>query len=64
MLRAKTSKMNTNSNDDIDYYYKFKHYPGAPHGFGIRGDEADEVVQSAKEDAFEQAVAFFREHTK
>jgi len=64
MLRAKTSKMNTNSNDDIDYYYKFKHYPGAPHGFGIRGDEADEVVQRAKEDAFEQAVAFFQEHTK
>ena len=59
MLRTKMNK----SNIDIDYY-KFKHYPGASHGFAVRADEADEVAQRAFEDAFEQAVAFFQDHTK
>ena len=64
MLRTKRSKDNSNSTSDIDNFYKFKHYPGASHGFAVRADESDEVAQRAFEDAFEQAVAFFQEHTK
>ena len=62
MLRTKMSK--SGHGKDIDSYYKFKHYPGASHGFAVRADEADEVAQRAFEDAFEQAVAFFQDHTK
>ena len=53
--------VNSNSNGNSDY--KFVHYPGASDGFAVRGDESDVVVQKAKEDAFQQALAFFTRHS-
>jgi hypothetical protein len=38
---------------------KFVLYPGTTHGFAARGDPNDPKVAQAKEDAAQEAVAFF-----
>ncbi|KAK9815910.1 hypothetical protein WJX72_011803 [[Myrmecia] bisecta] len=42
--------------------YEMKYYPGTFHGFAIRGDDKDEVVKEAKDDAIQTAISFFRKH--
>eukprot|EP00884_Botryococcus_braunii_P004127 jgi/Botrbrau1/13715/Bobra.250_2s0012.3 len=37
-------------------------YPGTYHGFAIRGNPADPIVQKALEDAFRQTLACFKQH--
>jgi hypothetical protein len=37
-------------------------YPGTYHGFAIRGNPADPIVQKALEDAFRQSLACFKKH--
>ncbi|KAK9815770.1 hypothetical protein WJX72_009204 [[Myrmecia] bisecta] len=39
-----------------------KFYPGTEHGFGVRGDLNDQVVLDAANDAFAQALQFFKSH--
>jgi len=46
------------SRKDADSY-KFVRYPGCIHGFAVRGDDKDPVVQKAKQDATVQACNFF-----
>jgi len=38
-----------------------KDYPGMIHGFAVRGNENDETVKKARVDAFESALAFFKQ---
>lgn len=40
--------------------YKRVYYAGNDHGFAVRGDVSKEHVKLAKEDAFKQAVQWFR----
>jgi len=39
----------------------FRHYPGTRHGFGTRGNDSDEVVKKARDDAFQDALSFFKD---
>ncbi|GKZ17039.1 hypothetical protein AbraIFM66951_005768 [Aspergillus brasiliensis] len=42
--------------------YQINLYSGVAHGFAVRGDPANRTVQYAKENAFLQAVQWFKEH--
>ena len=44
--------------------YQINLYSGVEHGFAVRGDPDNRVVNYAKESAFLQAVAWFEEHLK
>ncbi|KAJ9660562.1 hypothetical protein H2198_002499 [Neophaeococcomyces mojaviensis] len=44
--------------------YQINLYSGVEHGFAVRGDPKNRVVQYAKESAFLQAVQWFEEHIK
>lgn len=41
--------------------YKRIFYPGNEHGFAVRGDISQQHIKEAKEDAFKQALEWFRE---
>jgi dienelactone hydrolase len=40
--------------------FRFRRYPGTYHGFAIRGDERNEVVENAKGAALDEAIDFFK----
>lgn len=42
--------------------YQINLYSGVKHGFAVRGDLSDQVTKYAKENAFLQAVQWFKEH--
>lgn len=44
--------------------YQINLYSGVEHGFAVRGDPKNRVVQYAKESAFLQHVQWFEEHLK
>ena len=45
-----------------EHTYKKIYYADADHGFAVRGDLSKPNVKRAKEDAFKQAVEWFRQH--
>ncbi|KKY25094.1 putative dienelactone hydrolase family protein [Phaeomoniella chlamydospora] len=45
-----------------DYVYEFKMYQDMLHGFSVRGDASDKVVQEAMERAKTQAIEWFKKH--
>lgn len=49
---------------EVGQPYQINLYSGVEHGFAVRGDPNNRVVQYAKESAFLQAVAWFEEHLK
>jgi len=49
---------------EVGQPYQINLYSGVEHGFAVRGDPNNRVVQYAKESAFLQAVAWFEEHVK
>jgi dienelactone hydrolase len=42
--------------------FRFRRYAGTYHGFAIRGDERNPVIERAKGKALDEAVDFFRTH--
>lgn len=42
--------------------YQINLFSGVEHGFAVRGDPNNRVIQFAKEQAFRQAVVWFDEH--
>ncbi|KAL6747008.1 Alpha/Beta hydrolase protein [Haematococcus lacustris] len=42
--------------------FKLNKYPGTFHGFVTRGDEHDQVIRAAKEDALKEMIAWFDAH--
>ena len=53
-------KLNNGSENTGRKMYKRVYYEGNDHGFAVRGDVSVEHVRKAKEDAFKQAVDWFR----
>lgn len=47
---------------DLCLPYQINLYSGVAHGFAVRGDPTNRVVQYAKENAFFQAVQWFKEY--
>ena len=47
---------------DLGLPYQINLYSGVQHGFAVRGDPNKRVVQYAQENAFLQAVQWFKEH--
>ncbi len=41
---------------------EFKTYSGVPHGFGVVGEYEDEKIKTAQAEAFEQMLAWLKEH--
>ena len=39
---------------------EFVDYPGTKHGFAVRGDEKNEVVRAARDDATRRTAEFFK----
>ena len=40
--------------------YRFRRYAGTYHGFAIRGDERNKVIEKAKGEALDEAIDFFK----
>ena len=45
--------------DYSEALFRFRRYAGTYHGFAIRGDERNEVIEKAKGEALDEAVNFF-----
>jgi dienelactone hydrolase len=45
----------------VSYWFQLW-FAGTYHGFAIRGDTNSEVIQKAKEEAFQDTLQFFNEH--
>lgn len=46
--------------DYTESRFRFRRYPGTYHGFAIRGDERNDVVERAKGAALDEVVDFFK----
>ena len=40
--------------------FRFRRYAGTYHGFAVRGDERNEVIEKAKGEALDEVVDFFK----
>ena len=40
--------------------FRFRRYAGTYHGFALRGDERNKIIEKAKGEALDEAIDFFK----